>query len=77
MSQATTFLSNDANRAAGLPTIEKLLSIPAGPAGQVWDTVHSAWTTQLTATRWGANTKLILGSATALPFSQDVVAPGC
>jgi NitT/TauT family transport system substrate-binding protein len=77
MSQATAFLASDANRSAGLPTIEKLLNVPAPVAGQVWDTVHAAWTTQLTATRWGANTKLILGSATALPFTQDVAAPGC
>jgi NitT/TauT family transport system substrate-binding protein len=74
MSRATAFLANNANRSAGLPTIEKLLSVPAPVAGQVWDTVHSAWVTQITATRWGANAKLILGSATALPFGQDVAA---
>jgi NitT/TauT family transport system substrate-binding protein len=76
MSQATAFLANNANRSAGLPTIEKLLSVPAPVAGQVWDTVHSAWTTQITATRWAANDKLILGSATSLPFSK-YVAPSC
>jgi NitT/TauT family transport system substrate-binding protein len=77
MSKATAFLADDSNRGAGLPTIEKLLSVPVTTAGQVWDTVHGAWTTQLTAARWGANSKLILGSATALPFAKDVVAPGC
>lgn len=74
MSQATAFLADDANRGAGLPTIEKLLSIPAGAAGQVWDTVHAAWATQITATRWGANAKLILGSPTSLPFGKYVAA---
>ena len=77
MNRATAFLADDANRSAGLPTIEKLLSVPAPVAGQVWDTVHAAWANQITATRWAANTKLILGSATALPFTQDVAAPGC
>jgi NitT/TauT family transport system substrate-binding protein len=72
MSRATAFLADDANRSAGLPTIEKLLSVPAPVAGQVWDTVHAAWATQIAATRWGANVKLILGSATALPFGKYV-----
>jgi NitT/TauT family transport system substrate-binding protein len=76
MTRATTFLANNANRSAGVPTIEKLLGIPATAAGQVWDTVHAAWSTQLTATRWEANSKLILGSATSLPYAQDV-ATGC
>jgi NitT/TauT family transport system substrate-binding protein len=76
MTRATAFLADDANRSAGLPTIEKLLSVPAPVAGQVWDTVHAAWSTQISATRWGANTKLILGSATSLPYTQDVAA-GC
>jgi NitT/TauT family transport system substrate-binding protein len=72
MTKATAFLADNSNRSAGLPTIEKLLSVPAPVAGQVWDTVHAAWSTQLTATRWAANTKLILGSATALPYSANV-----
>jgi hypothetical protein len=59
-----------------VPTIEKLLSVPATAAGQVWDTVHAAWSTQLTAARWEANDKLILGSATSLPYAKDVAA-GC
>lgn len=76
MSKATAFLADDANRSAGVPVIEKLLSVPAAAAGQVWDTVHEAWSTQITATRWAANTKLILGSATDLPYAQNVSA-GC
>jgi NitT/TauT family transport system substrate-binding protein len=76
MTRATAFLADNANRSAGLPTIEKLLSVPAPVAGQVWDTVHAAWSTQISATRWGANAKLILGSATSLPYTQDVAA-GC
>jgi NitT/TauT family transport system substrate-binding protein len=76
MTQATAFLANNANRSAGLPIIEQLLSVPAPVAGQVWDTVHGAWATQITATRWAANTKLILGSATDLPYSKYVAA-GC
>ena len=75
MTRATAFLADDANRTAGLPIIEQLMSVPAPVAGQVWDTVHSAWATQITAARWGANTKLILGSATALPYSKYVA--GC
>ena len=76
MTRATAFLADDANRSAGVPVIEQLLSVPAPAAGQVWDTVHDAWSTQLTATRWEANDKLILGSATSLPYAQDV-ATGC
>ena len=76
MTKATSFLADNANRSAGIPVIEKLLSVPAASAGQVWDTVHEAWSTQITATRWAANTKLILGSATDLPFGQNVSA-GC
>jgi NitT/TauT family transport system substrate-binding protein len=74
MTRATAFLADNANRAAGVPTIEKLLSVPAPVAGQVWDTVHAAWSTQITATRWAANTKLITGSATSLPYAKDVSA---
>jgi NitT/TauT family transport system substrate-binding protein len=76
MSRATAFLADNSNRSAGLPTIEKLLSVPAPVAGQVWDTVHAAWSSQITSTRWAANTKLILGSATDLPYSTTVSA-GC
>jgi NitT/TauT family transport system substrate-binding protein len=76
MTQATTFLANNANRSAGLPVIEKLLSIPATAAGQVWDTVHAAWSMQVPATQWGANVKLILGSATDLSYSK-YVSTGC
>ena len=70
MTRATAFLADNANRSAGLPTIEKLLSVPASVAGGVWDTVHAAWATQIAATRWDANVKLILGSPTTLPISQ-------
>jgi NitT/TauT family transport system substrate-binding protein len=72
MTRATAFLANDANRGAGLPAIEKLLSVPAAVAGQVWDTVHTAWTTQISAVRWAANAKVILGSPTSLPFGKYV-----
>jgi len=70
MTRATAFLADNANRSAGLPTIEKLLSVPASVAGGVWDTVHAAWATQIAATRWDANVKLILGSPTTLPMAQ-------
>ena len=72
MNRATAFLADDANRSAGLPTIEKLLSVPATVAGSVWDTVHAAWATQIAAARWSANVKLILGSPTSLPFGKYV-----
>jgi len=32
--------------------------------------VHAAWATQIAATRWDANVKLILGSPTTLPMAQ-------
>ena len=70
MTRATAFLADNANRSAGLPTIEKLLGVPASVAGGVWDTVHAAWATQIAATRWDANVKLILGSPTTLPMAQ-------
>lgn len=70
MTRATAFLTDNANRSAGLPTIEKLLSVPASVAGGVWDTVHAAWATQIASTRWDANVKLILGSPTTLPMAQ-------
>ena len=70
MTRATAFLTDNANRSAGLPTIEKLLGVPASVAGGVWDTVHEAWSTQTTATQWNANVKLILGSPTALPMAK-------
>ena len=70
MTRATTFLTDNANRSAGLPTIEKLLGVPASVAGGVWDTVHEAWSTQTTATQWDANVKLYLGSPTALPMAK-------
>ena len=76
MTQATTFLANDANKSAGVPTIASLLGVPASVAGQVWDTVHEAWATQIAATRWAANVKLYLGSPTALSYSKYVSA-GC
>jgi NitT/TauT family transport system substrate-binding protein len=70
MTRATAFLADNANRSAGLPTIEKLLGVPASVAGGVWDTVHAAWATQIASTRWDANVKLILGSPTTLPMAQ-------
>ena len=70
MTRATAFLADNANRSAGLPTIEKLLSVPASVAGGVWDTVHAAWATQIAATRWDANVKLILGNPTSLPLGK-------
>jgi NitT/TauT family transport system substrate-binding protein len=70
MTRATAFLTDNANRSAGLPTIEKLLGVPASVAGGVWDTVHEAWSTQTTATQWDANVKLYLGSPTALPMAK-------
>ena len=76
MLRATAFLADDANRSVGVPTIANLLSIPAAVAGQVWDTVHEAWATQIAATRWAANVKLFLGSATSLPYSK-YVSTGC
>ena len=74
MTRATAFLADDSNRSAALPTIEKLLSVPATVAGQVWDTVHVAWATQISAARWAANAKVILGSPTSLPFGKYVAA---
>lgn len=76
MLRATTFLADDANRSVGVPTIANLLSVPAAVAGQVWDTVHEAWATQIAASRWAANVKLFLGSATSLPYSK-YVSTGC
>jgi NitT/TauT family transport system substrate-binding protein len=76
MTRATTWLADDTNRSAGLPSIEKLLNVPSAVAGQVWDTVHTAWTTQIGAARWSANVKLILGSPTSLPYGK-YVATGC
>ena len=76
MTRATTFLADDSNRSAGVPTIESLLNVPATVAGQVWDTVHAAWATQIAEARWAANVKLITGSATNLPFSK-YVSTGC
>ena len=70
MTRATAFLADNSNRSAGLPTIEKLLSVTASVAGGVWDTVHAAWATQIASTRWDANVKLILGSPTTLPMAQ-------
>ena len=70
MTRATAFLTDNANRSAGLPTIEKLLGVPASVAGGVWDTVHEAWSTQTTSTQWDANVKLYLGSPTALPMAK-------
>jgi NitT/TauT family transport system substrate-binding protein len=70
MTRATAFLTDNSNRSAGLPTIEKLLGVPASVAGTVWDTVHEAWSTQVTATKWDANVKLYLGSPTALPMAK-------
>jgi NitT/TauT family transport system substrate-binding protein len=70
MTRATAFLADNANRSAGLPTIEKLLSVPASVAGGVWDTVHDAWAAPITATKWDANVKLYLGSPTALPIGK-------
>jgi NitT/TauT family transport system substrate-binding protein len=72
MTRATAFLADDANRGAGLPTIEKLLNVPPAVAGRVWDTVHAAWSTQISAARWAANAKVILGSPTSLPFGKYV-----
>jgi NitT/TauT family transport system substrate-binding protein len=76
MTRATTFLADASNRSAGVPTIESLLNVPATVAGQVWDTVHAAWATQIAATRWAANVKLILGSPSALSYSK-YVSTGC
>jgi NitT/TauT family transport system substrate-binding protein len=70
MTRATAFLADNANRSAGLPTIEKLLDVPASVAGGVWDTVHDAWAAPITATKWDANVKLILHSPTALPIGK-------
>jgi NitT/TauT family transport system substrate-binding protein len=76
MTQATTFLADDANRSTALPTIEKLLGVPAAAAGQVFDTVHAAWAMQVASTKWAANVQLITGSATSLPYSK-YVSTGC
>ena len=70
MTRATAFLADNSNRSAGLPTIEKLLGVPASVAGGVWDTVHEAWSTQTTSTQWDANVKLILGNPTSLPMGK-------
>jgi NitT/TauT family transport system substrate-binding protein len=74
MTRAATWLADDSNRGAGLPSIEKLLGVPATVAGQVWDTVHAAWATQISAARWAANAKVILGSPTSLPYDKYVAA---
>jgi NitT/TauT family transport system substrate-binding protein len=74
MTRATAFLADDANRSTGLPTIENLLSVPSTVASQVWDTVHAAWATEIATARWAANVRLILGSATSLPYSKYVSA---
>src|SRR6516162_4604571 len=76
MTRAADWLADDSNRSAGVPSIEKLLSVPATVAGQVWDTVHAAWATQISAARWAANAKVILGSPTSLPYGK-YVASGC
>ncbi len=76
MTNAVTFLQNDANRSAGVKTIETLLSVPASVAGQVWDTVHLAWSTSVTQAKWNANVSLILGGSASLAFDK-FIAPGC
>jgi NitT/TauT family transport system substrate-binding protein len=72
MNRAVAWLDNNANRSAGAQDIATLMNIPVSVAGQVWDNVHTAWSTNITPARWSANTKLILGSPTSLPYQKFV-----
>jgi ABC-type nitrate/sulfonate/bicarbonate transport system ATPase subunit/ABC-type nitrate/sulfonate/bicarbonate transport system substrate-binding protein len=76
MHQSVAWLDNNANRTAGAQDIANLMNIPTTVAGQVWDTVHGAWSTSISPVRWSANAKLILGSPTSVPF-QKFVSTGC
>ncbi|EFC85338.1 ABC-type nitrate/sulfonate/bicarbonate transport systems periplasmic components-like protein [Parafrankia sp. EUN1f] len=75
MTQANSWLQDNANRTAGAKIIGTLLNVPVPVAEQVWDSVHAAWSDTVTSDQWSANVKLILGSADSLPFDKFV--SGC
>jgi NitT/TauT family transport system substrate-binding protein len=72
MNRAVAWLDDNTNRSAGAQDIASLMGIPTTVAGQVWDNVHTAWSTSIAPARWSANVKLILGSPSALPFEKFV-----
>jgi NitT/TauT family transport system substrate-binding protein len=76
MHQSVAWLDDNANRTAGVQDIARLMNIPTSIAGQVWDSVHTAWDTSVTPARWAANVKLVTGNATSVPY-QKFVSTGC
>jgi NitT/TauT family transport system substrate-binding protein len=72
MNRSVAWLDDNANRSAGALDIAKLMNIPTSVAGEVWDTVHTAWSMTVKSTAWVANVKLITGSATNLPYGHYV-----
>ncbi len=76
MSQSATWLADNANRTTGVQDIASLMNIPTSIAGEVWDSVHTAWETSVTQARWAANVKLVTGNANSVAY-QKFVSTGC
>ncbi|MFF4764065.1 ABC transporter substrate-binding protein [Streptomyces sp. NPDC001292] len=69
LDSAVKWINDDANKDAGVKSLETLLGIKADAAGQLWDKVHKSFVTSTDAAAWKTNVNFSVGSPDAVPFS--------
>ncbi|WP_328375369.1 ABC transporter substrate-binding protein [Streptomyces sp. NBC_00440] len=75
MDSAVKWINDDANKAAGVKSLSKLLGLRADAAGRLWDKVHQSYITSTDAAAWKTNVKFSTGKPDAVPF--DVIDNSC
>ncbi|MFE7234843.1 ABC transporter substrate-binding protein [Streptomyces sp. NPDC002405] len=69
LDSAVNWINDDANRDAGVKSLESLLELKADAAGQLWDKVHKSFVTSTDDATWKTNVDFSVGSPDAVPFS--------
>lgn len=63
------WINDDANKDAGVKSLETLLGIKADGVGQLWDKVHKSFVMTTDDATWKTNVNFSVGSPDAVPFS--------
>ncbi|MFB6957047.1 ABC transporter substrate-binding protein [Streptomyces sp. NPDC056309] len=69
LDSAVKWINDDANRDAGVKSLESLLGLKADAAGRLWDKVHKSFVTSTDDATWKTNVDFSIGSPDAVPFS--------
>ncbi|WP_416062254.1 ABC transporter substrate-binding protein [Rhodococcus indonesiensis] len=75
MKRAGAWISDDANREAGVQKLSTLLAVPEETAEKIWNRTHLSWTYQVDQEKWSKVSEWILEeNKSELPYADHVMA---